>query len=214
MTPAALLELFNDLTGHGATDAIKDEKKYTWLSRAQDEVISEVATVKPSILYPSLATSALPEMVTTDQNVFTFGTSGGTPIEPFGSAQIYKTVTAVPDRPLIPSYDYIDEGDHIRLPRNRKYSGPLYYRAIVMPPPITALVAPALVPSAANELTGIRAAMNFAESGNVRNATLADRMAVRWAKRFPHWCLLWKRQFSSGGALLNWSLRDIVTPLP
>jgi hypothetical protein len=210
MTPAALLELFNDLTGRAPTDVIADAKKYTWLSRAQDEVISEVATVKPSILYLPLATSALPQMVTTDQNVFTFGAG----VEPFGSAQIYKRVTAVPDRPLIPGYDYLDEGDHIRLPRNRKYAGPLYYRAIVMPPPITAIVAPALTPSAANELTALRAAINFAESGNVRNAVLADRLKVREVARKAHWYLLWKRQYASGGVLRVYSLVDILTGGP
>jgi len=213
MLSPELLELFNDLTGRAATDSVLDTKKYTWLSRAQNEVISEFARVKPEMLYPKVGTSALPQMVTTDNNVFTFGTSGGVAIVPVGRVQIYRRLTDIPDRPLKPGWDYLDEVSQIRLPRNRTLAGPLYYRGIVFPDPITSGNAPALLPGPANELTAIRAAKNFAESGNLRNAALADRMDRRWLTRFPIWCLVLKQQFSSGGALITRSLRDVVTPL-
>ena len=213
MTAPDLLELFNDLTGRAATDSVQPTKKYTWLTRAMYEVVSELATVAPSSLYQKVGTSSLPTMSTTDNNVFTFGTSGGAAIVPFGSAQIYKHLTDIPDRPLVPDLDYLDEGDQIRLPRQRTYAGPLYWRGIVMPAPITAATNPLpLLPVEANELIAIRAARNFAESGNVRNAALADRMEKRWAQRFPKICLVLKRQFSDGGALRAYSLRDLLTP--
>lgn len=227
MTSAELLELFNDLTGRAATDVITDVKKYTWLSRAEKEVITDIARIKPSILYPKVGTASLPQLVTTDRNVFTFGDDGAeptpNPIIPFGRVQIYRSIRDVPDRPWRPDYDYLDEGSQIRLPRNRTHTGTLYYRGIVMPPaitggdtttdPVTLPEHPHLLPTDASELTAIRAARNFAEGGNIRNAALADRMRARWAERYPVFCLLWKQQFSYGGALVSWSAKDLVTPL-
>ena len=152
-------------------------------------------------------------MVTTDNNVFTFGTSGGSPMVPIGRVQIYRRLTDIPDRPLKAGWDYLDEVSQIRLPRNRTLATTLYYRGVVFPDPITSGVGPSLLPGPANELTAIRAARNFAESGNIRNAALADRMRTRWVERFPVWCLALKQQFSSGGALITRSLRDVVTPI-
>src|SRR5512146_180954 len=106
MTAPDLLELFNDLTGRAATDSVQPTKKYTWLTRAMYEVVSELATVAPSSLYQKVGTSSLPTMSTTDNNVFTFGTSGGAAIVPFGSAQIYKHLTDIPDRPMVKDLDY------------------------------------------------------------------------------------------------------------
>jgi hypothetical protein len=215
MTSAELLDLFNRLTGRPKADAITDATKYTWLKEAQNEVISEMASVAPKVLYQRVGTASLPQLVTTDQNVFTFGLdTNGDPVAPFGAAQIYRSITDVPDRPLRPDWDYIDEGNQIRLPRNRKYAGALYWRGVVFPLALDAGLghAPALIPGPANELTAVRAAKNFGEAAN-RNPTLVATMTVRWKSRFPYWCLLWKKQFSRGGALTTWSLKDIVTPL-
>lgn len=214
MTSAELLELFNDLTGRGATDVISDTKKYRWLKRAQDEVISEIATFAPKVLYPKVGTSALPALSTTDSNVFTFGTdTAGDRKAPIGDVQIYRYISDVPDRAMIPGVDYIDEGDQIRLPRNRVWTGPLYYRGILMPLGLSAAVGetPALIPGPANELTALRAGANFAESGNLRNAALADRLKQRYMIRLRYWALVWKRQFSAGGVLRVQSLRDLLT---
>ncbi len=214
MTSAEALALFNDLTGRPATDVILDAKKYTWLSRGEERVVSHVARVRPEILYQKVATSSLPTMVTTDNNVFTFGVDGdNNPIVPYGSVQIYPSLTSIPDRPWIPDIDYLLEGDQIRLPRNRKSAITLYWRGIVMPPPITADEAPHLIPSGANELTAIQAAMSFAAGGNIRNAALVKEMRIQWAERFPIHCSVWKRQFSRGGALRSYSMKDILTPL-
>lgn len=213
MTSADLLELFNDLTGRAPTDSITADKKYRLLARAEKEVISEIASVRPSVLYPKVATGSLPTLLTTDHNVFTFGVADGSPIVPFGSCQIYRTIRDVPDAPLRPGYDYLDEGDQIRFPRNRKFTGTLYYRGIVMPAAITAAENPHLIPTDMNELTALRAAKNFAASGNIRNPALVAEMRLRWHERFPYWCLVLKRQFAHGGALTTWSLKDLVTPL-
>lgn len=201
---AYLLAMFNRRAGRAASDTITDDTKYLWLSEAQDEVVSEIATVSPYALYPKVGTLDLPTLSTTDGNVWTFGTDdNGYPIAPIGRTQIYPDVGSIPNNPWRENVDYLAEGNQIRLPQNRAYGGPLYWRGVVMPPPITALVLPALIPEQANELTVIRAVRNFAESGNLRNAPLADRMNVRWGQRFPHWCLVWKTQFRSGGALVS-----------
>jgi len=158
----------------------------------------------------------MPQLTSVDGNVWTFGLDANNkPIVPFGDCKIYKRLTDIPDRPLQLVLDYFDEGDRIRLPRNRTFSGPLYWRGVVDPPtPISATEDPHLIPSPANELTAIRAVQDFAETGNLRNAALADRMRQRWRERFPVYCVTWKRQFSGGGALyFNRSLRDLVTPL-
>lgn len=208
-TSAQLLELFNDLTGRPATDnAIPPAKKYTWLSRAQSEVVSEMVSIKPEVFYQKVGTSSMPTMSTVDHNVFTFGTG----VVPFGKTQIYRALTDIPDRPMLPDYDYIDEVSQIRLLRNRTYGGTLYWRGVVMPAAISDSVNPALLPTDANELTAIRAAENFFEGGNGRNPQMADRMRKRWMRRFPYWCLVWKKQFDRGGALVSYSLRDILTP--
>jgi hypothetical protein len=209
-----MLALFNRMSGRAVLDKIDAPTKYQWLSEAQDEVVMEVARVAPHVLYPKVGTASMPQMVTTDNNVFTFGVDDDEqPIIPFGDAQIYRRTTDIPDRPMRPGWDYVNEASQIRLPRNKHISSTLYWRGIRMPNPISADTAPALVPAATNVLTAIRATMNFAESGNIRNAALADRMRVRWKERWPGACLLWKRQFAKGGALIIWSARDAVTPL-
>jgi hypothetical protein len=206
-----ILDLFDRLTGRPATDAVTDATKYRWLSDAQAEVVSEIAAIAPQALYQRGAPG---EMETTDNKVFTFGTTTvdevDRPVVPFGKAQLYKSLADIPDRPLREGVDYISEVSQIRIPGNRTRSGTIYWRGIVMPEAISAEVAPALIPPEANELTAIRAARNFAESGNLRNPALADRMEKRWKQRWPQLCLLFKQQFRSGGAL-NWSLMRIAT---
>jgi hypothetical protein len=213
MDSPGLLDLFNRNTGRPKADAIVDATKYTWLKEAQDEVISEIASVAPWVLYQKVGTPSLPVMVTVDHNVFTFGLDGGgKPIEPIGTVQVYRSISDVPDRPLRPEWDYLPEGNQIRLPRNRKYTGTLYWRGIVMPSLLDATHNPALIPTQANELIAIRASYNFASAAG-RNPNVAATMQARWASRWPHWCLVWKKQFSRGGALTSLSLKDVVTPL-
>jgi hypothetical protein len=206
---ADLLELFNDLTGRPATDSITNAKKYTWLKRAQDEVVSEIASVAPWSLYQKVANASMPTMETTDSTVFTFGTDDDdNPIIPIGKVQIYRNLSDIPNRPLREDVDFISEVSQIRIPGNRTLSGTLYWRGIVMPAELDADNAPALIPPAANELTALRAAINFAESGGLRNTALADRLRLRYygdgrrlIGRWPYWCSVFKRQFSLGGAL-------------
>jgi hypothetical protein len=209
-----LLDLFNRMAGRSSTDSVQPAAKYTWLSEAQDEVVLEIATVCPWTLYPKVGTASMPQLVTTDQNVFTFGLDGDAqPIVPFGDAQIFRRLSDIPDAPLRPGWDYINEGDQIRMPRNRHFTATLYWRGIVMPPAISDTQAGAFIPKELNSLTAIRAVQNFAESGNLRNAPLADRMKARWAQRWPRSLLMLKRQFSKGGAMVIWTARDLVTPL-
>lgn len=210
-----LLDLFNRLTGRKSAEAaIPDTTKYTWLSEAQNEVVSEIATIAPWVLYQKVGYGAMPTLATTDNQVFTFGLdSDSNPIMPFGKTQIYRNLSDIPDMPMIPDWDYLDEGTQIRLPRNRTYTGTLYWRGVVMPGVIDATHDPAFNPRPLNELVAIRAAKNFAESGNLRNAALADRMRLRWKERFPYWMLVLRKQFDRGGALTQWTMTDLAIPL-
>jgi len=214
MTSAEQLALFNELTGRKATDVITDATKYSWLAAAERYVIAMVTSMKPSIFYQKVGTTSLPQLLTADNNVFTFGVDvDDNPLVPYGHTQIYRNVRDVPDRPLIVNVDYLDEGTQIRLVRNRHHTGPLYWRGVVDPPPISSEENPHFVPSQANELTAIRAAQRFAAGGNIRNPALVGELRTQWAERYPYWCLLWKKQFSAGGALTSFSLIDAVTPL-
>jgi hypothetical protein len=202
--PATLLALFNELTGRPAVDVITSAQKYVKLSLAQQEVVSEIAAVAPHALYPNVAYGSIPTMTTTDNAIWTFGTdTDGNPITPIGKVQLYRNLSDIPNRPLREGIDFLNETIGIRIPGNRTLSGSLYYRGIVIPQTIddSGDNDPALMPPSANELTAIRAAKNFFETGNGRNLQMADRMERRWNKRWPHWCLVWKRQFTNGGAL-------------
>ena len=212
---AYLLDMFNRLAGRPTTDKIDNPQKYTWLSEAQNEVVSEIATIAPWVLYQK---GAIPTLSTTDHNIFTFGDDAdGNPITPFGAAQIYRALSDIPDLPWVPDWDYLDEGTQIRLPRGRTYSGTLYWRGVVLPAPIdgesSPTVEPAFNPRPMNELTAIRAVKNFAESGGLRNPVLADRMRLRWKERFPYWMLVLRKQFTAGGALTASTLTNLAFPL-
>ena len=75
----------------------------------------------PEVLYP---VGALPMTTTDGGHTFTYGLdSDGNPIFPMGKTRIFTTLTAVPNCPWNPGYDYLDEGNRIEIPNNRTYAG-------------------------------------------------------------------------------------------
>lgn len=137
----------------------------------------------------------------TDGQVFTFGfTSNGFPIFPFGKARIYPSLASFPDFAWIEGLDYVNEGTQIRLLNNRTWNDTLYWYGVIQPPNITSSVAPVLSPEGARELIVYRAAADFLNEGEA-NSKLADRMEGKYAQAFGRWCLVWKTQWSDGGAL-------------
>jgi hypothetical protein len=199
---ASLLALFNEKAGRPASDAVTDASKYRQLSTSQNRVIAKIGIIAPKSLYPKVAYGSIPALVTTDGQVFTFGTdANGFPIYPMGKAGVYASLGDIPTNPWLEGRDFISEGTQIRIPNNGTYSGTLYYYAVTNPPDISASVEPSIFPEAARELIVIDAVRQFA-SNFARQPDLAAMMAAEWADAWPVWCLAWKTQFKSGGALV------------
>ncbi len=200
-----LLDLFNQYAARPTTDAITSVAKYARLSRAQNRVIALMQGVAPWALYPKVGYGSLPTLTTTDQQVFTFGTdSNGYPIFPMGKGGIYANLQDIPDNPWIEGRDFMREGTQIRIPNDGTYGGTLYWYGIAQPADITATVQPSLFPEASRELIVVEAVRSFAGEGT-RNTALRDEMKDEWASQWPVWCLVWRVQYRSGGAVCWWN---------
>jgi hypothetical protein len=202
----SLLGTFNDITGRPQpADAIQDTRKYGWLTLANNELIANIAAICPWVLYP---TGAFPTMSTVDSKIFTFGTdTNGYPITPIGKTGIYTDLTSIPDSPWREGWDYLNEGSQIRIPNDGTYTGTLYYRGIVQPADLNATSNPTLLPEASRVLIPHIASLNFARSFARNPALVAmelDYLGTPWGMKpgaFSQWCVAWRTQFRSGGAL-------------
>jgi hypothetical protein len=204
-----LLGQFNRMAGRPESDQIANETKYLWISEAQNEVVADIASRMPEVLYP---VSALPMITADGGHTFTYGNdSEGSPIFPIGKTKIYTARTAVPECPLSVGYDYLDEGNRIEIPNNRTYAGTLYWRGITPPTKIDATTPPALNPPPARELITFIAVKNFGQAGNI-NPDLAASMTELWSRSFPRWMLVYRTQYASGGALGPLTSSPIYSP--
>jgi hypothetical protein len=201
---AYLLSWFQRLAGRPTTnDTVSTASEYQRLSEAQSRVIAELAARAPEAFYPKNANGAYPTLTTTDQQVFTFGTdSNGYPIFPIGKVGIYPTLSCIPDYPWIEGVQYLNEGNQIRIPNNMTWAGSLYWRGIPQPPDIDATHQPTLIPEGARELIVYSAVMQFQLEGTAaRSPEQASNAASLYREAFQRWCLVYRTQFRSGGAL-------------
>lgn len=209
-----LLAQFNQRAGRptsavGQSDTITDTAKYDRLAKAQDRVVAMIAGVVPKALYPKGAYGSFPQMITTDNQVFRFGSDTlGNPMTPMG-VSIYASLNDIPDYPWQADVDYLDEVSQIRIPQNRTFAGPLFWRGIIPPAPISGNVPPALLPIASRDLIVIEAVRQFGKEG-VRNPDLVAVAQEEWNIAWPQWCLVWKTQFRSGGALQTLTGRQLA----
>jgi hypothetical protein len=204
-----LLTKFNQLAARPASgDAITDAAKYQRLTDAQNSVIADIAARFPNSLFFKSAYGSLPTLTTTDNQVYTFGTdTNGDPVYPYGKAVIFPSLASYPDSPWTEGFDYLSEGNQIRIPNNSTHSGTLYWQGIETPHDIDATHDPALLPPQSRVLIAIKATISFAKEGN-RNAELAATMQAEYGSgpslgggEFAKWAMVWRTQFRSGGAL-------------
>jgi hypothetical protein len=191
-----LLARFNRLAGRPTTDAILDATKYIALSDGQESVLMAIAAVAPRMLY-----SAPTAMTTADGGyTWTFGTDGnGYALFPLG-ARVYPFLSAVPDYPWQPGRDYLDEGNTIRMPNNIAWTQTLYWQGISPPQQITASIQPVINPPPTRILIVIKAVESFAEE-YLRNAALADQMAVKWEREWPKHITAMRKHLRGRGSL-------------
>ena len=194
---ADLLLQFNDLAGRPTSgDAITDTVKYQRLTRAQQQVVGDLVSRVPFAFTPVLTL-----LTTADNSVFTFGTDpDGYAITPMGKVGIYENTQDFPDFAWIEGGDFINEGTQIHLMNGDTWTQPLYWYGVAMPADIDATHQPALFPPSARELIVLQAVRRFAKDAN-RNPDLAATMQDEYDRAFMKWCLVFRTQFRSGGAL-------------
>lgn len=202
-----LLTKFNQYTGRNASgDTITDATKYQYLADAQQEVIGQMVAIAPK---PFLTAPFDISTNTTDNKVFTFGVDGdGYPAFPM-NCRIYPTLSAIPDWPLIPGVDYLDEGTQIRMPNNLTLLYPaLYVYGVFVPQEMSASVQPVLQPPPARILIVLKAAVNFAMTNLAADAQSAGYLDNKYTTNFNQWMTTIRKHFRGGGAL-----RPLVSPL-
>ena len=194
---AAGLETANDLD---ATTEL-----YPLLADAQEEVVRIIAGIAPDALMegPVLMTAA------SVRKTFKYATVNGNNVHAMGRVQISPRLTSFVSNRDFVGWDedvhFINEGDRIRIPGDRTYSGDLYARYIPRPVRITSAVGPSLRPVESNVLTVNRAVKRWALQGN-QAPKIAAAMDLEWlgADRrglWPTWALTFKRTHRGGGGL-------------
>lgn len=151
-----------------------------------------------------------PQAMTSTDGGYTFY-YGASPIDatkklvPLGKVQIARSLSdfvGIGFAGWQEGIDYLPEGDRIRIPANRTYSGSLYARFVPTPPPITSAVDAILRPPEINLLTVYKAVELYADQGNT-NPALADRMALKFAKAAPSWLHTLKSSHRNGSAMAS-----------
>lgn len=190
---ADLLALFNAYAARQTTgDVITDADKYARLARAQNVVIEDLAARIPEPQYSHAAYGSTPTLTTSDNQVFTFGTDLNSDASfPIGKLNIYASLSAIPDTPLVEGVDYLWEGTQLRIPNNGTYTGTLYWRGIAPVQALSASVQPTLLPPPARVLIVYEAVRAFASEGK-RDMELAGQMAQEYGLAFSRWCLTLK----------------------
>lgn len=191
------------------------------LTEAQQEVVADIATVIPEVLYPTVSYSNIPTMTTVDNQTFTYGTDdNGFPLAPIGDVALYRNLNDIPGYPMVLGQDFIPlGGTAIQVPNNQTYIGTIYWRGIAPPGVIdtSGNHEPVLFPEGSRELIALRAAYNLAGEAALRTDVMAI-VAARYGYplagnpgRFAYWCQVWRSQYAGGGALQSVSGLQIAS---
>ncbi len=203
---AWILDDVKRLTGRTGTDSIQDASWYIRITKAQNQVVADIAAICPHVLYPTVATASLPQVtISAAGDIGTFGSdANGYAKFPMGHGNLFESLNDIPTNPFV---DYMNEGTQIRSLNNTTLPATLYWYGISQPADINATDQPVIKPEPARELISFRTAYNFGLEGN-RNVPLSQSMAAEYGYplvqapgRFAFWCLTWKTSFANGGAL-------------
>lgn len=125
-----------------ATDEVwgaSNATAYLFLTESQDEVMQFALPRAPG----AFIGSPIALTPSTDRKTWTFGTDADNDDKwPMAHATIYPTLASYPDSPWVEGIDYLLEGDLVRIPGNRAYSGTLYASFAVLPNVLNASNAP------------------------------------------------------------------------
>lgn len=203
---AWILDDVKRLTGRTATDSILDPAWYVRITKAQNQIVADIAAICPHVLYPTAATASLPTLtISAAGDVGTFGSdANGYAKFPMGHGNIFCSLDDIPTNPFT---QYMNEGTQIRALNNTTLPATLYWYGISQPADINATDQPVIKPEPARELISLRTAYNFGLEGN-RNVALSQSMAAQYGYplipapgRFAFWCAMWKTQYANGGAM-------------
>lgn len=147
---------------------------YAYLTQGQLSTMADIVRRAP------YAMKAAPVQLTTADGGFTytFGTdSDGNNLYPVGDLGIFRQQTDIPDFPMVEGVDYLLEGDKIRFPNNRPFSGSTapYWYGTVMSYQVSASSQPILKPVWARPLIVYEAARQCLEDLGEDTAAFADR---------------------------------------
>lgn len=200
MTSAGCLSRFNIYAGRPNTvptsDVIPDTTKFIFLADAEQFTITRISSIKANILYGA----PLPMFTSDGGYTWNFGyDDDGNLMFPLGRTQIVQSLQMIPGGALRPEFDYLDQGTTIRCVNNTPITGPLYWYGLQPTGLMSATNQPVLQPANLNMLTVVKAVADFAESANVRNAALADRMLLRYEREFGPACTMIRKHLRGSG---------------
>lgn len=187
-TSLGMLSRFNLIAGRpdrvtdpSATDAVPDAVKWMYLADGEQYTMGRISAINAKIFYGT------PQPLSTSDGGYTyiFGyDDNGNLTFPMGRTSIFTTLACLPGFALRPGYDYLDQGTSIRCVNNVPITGPLYWYGLQPTDQMSETNQPVLQPAPANVLSVYKAVASFAESANIRNGPLSDRMTVRFEREF------------------------------
>lgn len=186
-----------------ADESLTDAQAYQLLTDAQQFAFEDIAVRAPfaNLNAPSLMTSS------DSGRTYVFGTdANGDAIAPLGHVQLYRTLSCVPDSPLIEGQDYLHEGTKVRVPNNRTMPAP-YWQGVSPPAAISAVSAPTLLPAASRVMLVYKAAALYASLGDLRDAGKYESM---YADAMAKHLLRLKTQFMNQGGYAQRGSQDVA----
>lgn len=184
---------------------------YDFLTEAQPEVYQDVFSV-----FPEMGFSAPLLLTTADGGLtYTFGLDAGGVdlIRPMGHTELYPSLTAIPDDPLIIGEDFLVEGSLIRTLNHkaRTFTAGPYARFTLLPEAaIDAATQPQLMPKHARMLLVWKALASWAARPG--SGASPERYEAKYTSGkqslFMELGSAYNRQQSGGGKWYN--VRDLV----